>query len=153
MFNIEIICFGKLEFNLHKISEKYQKMISPYARLKITDLKALSFSKNNKIKTKNLEEGQLLSYLNKYNQNQVFLLSEDGKLYNSLELASFLEKKENELLVLVIGGALGFSKNLKTKYKLISLSPLTLAHQLCRVVLLEQIYRSITIINKKSYHY
>lgn len=125
-----------------------------YLRLiEIIELKAKAFVESSQIRAQQLEGQSLLKYLNKYENNSIFLLSEAGKLYNSQQFAKLVTALPNQLLVLVIGGALGFSSELKNKYKLISLSPLTFPHQLTRVILLEQIYRSIMIIKKKKYHY
>lgn len=53
----------------------------------------------------------------------------------------------------VIGGPYGVSQRLKdAASERISLSPMTFTHQMARVVLLEQLYRALTIINRRSYH-
>ena len=52
----------------------------------------------------------------------------------------------------IIGGSYGISKNIKDKCFLLSFSKLTFPHQLFRVILLEQIYRSFKIINNETYH-
>jgi hypothetical protein len=56
-------------------------------------------------------------------------------------------------LILVLGGSLGFSDGLYNNYPSLSLSPLTFPHELARVVIMEQLYRAATILQKKNYHY
>jgi 23S rRNA (pseudouridine1915-N3)-methyltransferase len=56
-------------------------------------------------------------------------------------------------LTFIIGGAYGFSSELKEKFKLkIALSKLTFSHDMARLFFTEQLYRSLTIINKIPYH-
>jgi len=79
----------------------------------------------------------------------------DGNKLSSVELS----KKLNDTLIInsnitfIIGGSLGLDDSIKkiSNYKL-SFSDLTFPHQLFRVILLEQIYRSFKIINNESYH-
>jgi len=89
-------------------------------------------------------------------ESRVILLDEGGKQYKSKEFSNFLESQMSSgvsSLAFVIGGAYGFSEDIKKQYnKVISLSGLTFAHHLARVVLLEQVYRAFTIINNEPYH-
>ena len=84
------------------------------------------------------------------------LLTERGKLRDSNEFCEWVYETlegSNEKLTFIISGAYGFSKKLmeKTKSKL-SLSPLTFPHEWARLLLIEQIYRSITIKTNHPYH-
>ena len=57
-------------------------------------------------------------------------------------------------VLFIIGGALGFDEAFKASFNLkLSLSGLTMPHELARLVLTEQLYRATTILNSKSYHY
>ncbi|UCF86331.1 MAG: 23S rRNA (pseudouridine(1915)-N(3))-methyltransferase RlmH [Desulfobacteraceae bacterium] len=59
----------------------------------------------------------------------------------------------HDRLAFVIGGPLGLSKEvLKKAHETLSLSRLTLTHEMSRLVLLEQLYRAFTIINNEKYH-
>ena len=83
-------------------------------------------------------------------------LAIDGKAPDSVELAKQIEKWQvggRDHLVFVIGGTLGLSKRVldRADYRL-SLSKMTFPHQLMRVILLEQIYRSFRIIHGEPYH-
>ena len=87
------------------------------------------------------------------NNEQLILLSEDGAQYNSREFAQKLNNLTINRVVIAIGGADGHSKSLKDKANLIiSLSALTFPHELARLILLEQIYRSSTILQGGPYH-
>lgn len=84
------------------------------------------------------------------------LLDSGGREYTSEQMAQFLGdyQDRNPLpLVFAIGGADGFSDATKSAaHHLISLGKMTLAHELARVVLLEQIYRAFTILKGHPYH-
>lgn len=152
MLNITIIAMGKVKEAYWKQAIlEYQKRLQPYAKLKIEELKAEPFSESTKEKAKKAEADNIELYLGKKKNAEIYLLSEHGELFNSPSFAKKMES--NQEIVLVIAGTQGFTKDLAVKYPKISLSPLTFPHELARVVLLEQLYRAATIINKKDYHY
>ena len=152
MLNITIITIGKVrEDYLDQAASEYIKRIKPYGRLTLQELKAESFSDTTKDKAKKLEAERIEAVLKRKDEADIYLLSEHGTLFDSLKFAAKLNSHKE--LVLVIAGSLGFAKDLEAKYPKISLSPLSFPHELARVVLLEQIYRAATIINKKEYHY
>jgi len=90
----------------------------------------------------------------KQNSNHFFIsLSEEGKTYSSYELASLLLNFNNKKIVFLIGDADGLSSDVKSTSDLVlSLSPLTFPHELARLILVEQIYRAISITHKSPYH-
>ena len=80
-------------------------------------------------------------------------LSEEGNQINSIELTSLLLNFKNQKINFLIGDADGISSDIKEKSDLLfSLSPLTFPHELARLILLEQIYRAISISNNSPYH-
>ena len=84
------------------------------------------------------------------------LLDEHGKEFRSIELAKWLEQKQQTArrLVFVIGGPYGFSEAIyKRANEQVSLSKLTFSHQMVRLVFTEQIYRACTIIKGEPYHH
>lgn len=86
----------------------------------------------------------------------VVLLDEHGKELRSIELAKWLEQKQQTArrLMFVIGGPYGFSKAIYNRAnEQLSLSKLTFSHQMVRLVFTEQIYRACTIIKKEPYHH
>ena len=85
--------------------------------------------------------------------NIIICLSEEGKSFNSIELTSLLLKFNNKKINFLIGDADGIPSDIKEKsHLLLSLSPLTFPHELARLILLEQIYRAISISNNSPYH-
>ena len=88
-------------------------------------------------------------------KGQTVLLDETGKQFSSMAWAAKLEKMYHTTssINLVIGGAYGFSPDLKSKHNLLSLSSMTFTHDMCRVFLAEQLYRALTIQNNRAYHH
>jgi 23S rRNA (pseudouridine1915-N3)-methyltransferase len=80
------------------------------------------------------------------------LLASDGDTYDSERFAGWLEERRRagDDLTFVIGGPKGLDLNADMR---LSLGPMTLPHQLARVVLLEQLYRAHKIIAREPYHY
>ncbi len=144
---VEIVCVGKYrEKNLENLELHYSKQLK---KLHVTELK--SFAEDVTREQKEIE-----TYLTKFTSSQVFLLTEKGKTFkDSLEFSNFLmtqNEKTSKSIVFVISGAIGFSEEMKAKYNTLSLSPLTMPHKLCRLVLVEQIYRAHTILTGHPYH-
>ena len=91
------------------------------------------------------------------NDDVIVALDENGKQWNSPELAKFIQQKANESsrnLIFLIGGAYGLDENVlrKCDFKW-SLSKLVFPHQLVRIILAEQIYRACTILRNEKYHH
>ena len=87
------------------------------------------------------------------NNNIIICLSEEGKQFNSVELSHLLLNFKNKKINFLIGDTDGISSDIKQKSDLLlSLSPLTFPHELARLILLEQIYRAISISNNSPYH-
>ena len=86
----------------------------------------------------------------------VVLLDSRGKQLSSEELAEFIERHQGrgtQAMLFAIGPADGFSREaFKIADFELSLGKMTLAHELARVILLEQIYRAFTILKKHPYH-
>lgn len=85
----------------------------------------------------------------------VITLEIEGNMLTSIELANKIDKIfiTNPNIIFIVGGSDGLDKSIKeiSNYKL-SFSKFTFPHQLFRVVLLEQIYRSCKILNNETYH-
>ncbi|MBW2029030.1 MAG: 23S rRNA (pseudouridine(1915)-N(3))-methyltransferase RlmH [Deltaproteobacteria bacterium] len=84
------------------------------------------------------------------------VLDRSGRQYDSLGLARWMEglfNKGTGSIDLVVGGPLGVSKEvLGLSRERLSLSRLTLTHEMCRLLLLEQLYRAMTILRGEKYH-
>lgn len=130
--------------------EKYIKMSKNYADLSDniyfsnTIAKAQSASRNEALKA---YDEIYCSKLKGYN----IALDENGKKVDSFEFAKLLSNKQ--VISFFIGGAYGLSSDFKSKCdSIISLSALTMAHPIAKLVLFEQIFRSLCINNSHPYH-
>ncbi|MFN7229215.1 MAG: 23S rRNA (pseudouridine(1915)-N(3))-methyltransferase RlmH [Synechococcaceae cyanobacterium] len=84
---------------------------------------------------------------------QLVVLSEEGRTYSSQALAQALEGSGSDRLAFVIGGADGIDPALRARARWrLSLSPLTFPHELARLLLLEQLYRARSIQQGGPYH-
>ena len=109
----------------------------------------------NESEMKQKEGETILGLLKK--DDYLILLEERGKQLSSEQLAVFIQQRANESeknIVFLIGGAFGVSKEIfdRSNFKW-SLSPLVFPHQLVRLILAEQIYRSCTINRNEKYHH
>lgn len=86
----------------------------------------------------------------------VIVLDERGQTIDSLKFAKWIERLTIDSphgVNFVVGGDVGFDDSVRKRAdKLLALSPMTLPHQLARVILLEQIYRACTLMRNISYH-
>ena len=103
-------------------------------------------------KIKELEAQGLERHLD---NDYIICLVSDGEEMSSMEFARFLEKRQLGpcgSLAFVVGGFLGLAGRILERANLrLSLSRMTFSHELARVVLLEQVYRSLTIVKGKHY--
>ena len=149
---IKLICVGKIkEKYLTEAIDEYKKRLSKYTKLDIVELPDINYNEIDKVKK---EEGKLILKHLKETDN-VIILDINGQELSSVELTNKLCNLEafNSNLCFIIGGSYGLSEEVKKKanYKL-SFSKLTFPHQLFRVMLLEQIYRTYKIRNNENYH-
>lgn len=149
---IKIICLGKIKEDFFKDAEKeYLKRLQKYTKLEIIELED---EKDKDIKVCLSKEEQLIKKSIKDKDNLV-LLDIKGKEYTSTEFSNFINKEltENSNITFIIGSSNGVSEEIKRlAKKKVSFSKLTFPHQMFRIILLEQIYRSFKIINNESYH-
>jgi 23S rRNA (pseudouridine1915-N3)-methyltransferase len=98
------------------------------------------------------EETRIASALPK--DCELIVLDERGEAWSTRTLAAKLEKwmRDANKIAFVIGGADGIASGLKQRATLLSLSTLTLPHGLARVVLIEQLYRAFSILERHPYH-
>lgn len=157
--NISIICVGKVKESFYRDAiAEYSKRLSKYCKLKIVEV-ADEMTPDNASDTlcdqiKDKEGKRILANI-KDNQ-YVIALAIEGKQLDSVALSEFIDDlgiKGKSDIAFVIGGSLGLHKDVlnRADYKL-SFSPMTFPHQLMRVILLEQIYRSVKISHKEPYH-
>ena len=90
---------------------------------------------------------------NLYPNNIIISLAEEGKSFNSQDFSSLLLNFENKKISFFIGNSDGLTNNIKANSDLLlSLSPLTFPHELARLILIEQIYRAVSISQNSPYH-
>lgn len=138
MYKLHVLSVGKTkEAWLEEALAEYIKRLGAWATIKF------SFVKN---------DAELEAAVAK--EKHVICLDEHGKMFTSEEFSTFLVKeleKGQTHLALVIGSATGLTKALRV-YPSISLSPMTLTHQMVRLLLVEQLYRGLSIASGGKYH-
>lgn len=149
---IKLITVGYIkEKYLQDAIDEYKKRISKYTKIEIIEVKDEGLVEPQK--SISLEEEKILKHIS--DKDYIVTLEIEGKQLSSEELAEKLDKiqLESSTITFIIGGSYGLSQNIKDKAKLhLSFSKMTFPHQLFRVLLLEQIYRSYKINNNESYH-
>ena len=141
---IKVICVGKSkEKYLVDACLEYVKRINKYTRLEIIELKDSDVVR---------EKDEILKYINK---DYIITLEIEGEMLDSPTLSRKIDNifLNNSNITFIIGGSEGLHQDIKkiSNYSL-SFSKLTFPHQLFRVMLLEQIYRSFKIMNNETYH-
>lgn len=149
---IKIICIGKLkEKYLSDAQDEYLKRLRKYTNIELIEL---SDSNIDEEKIALEKEKELI---NKHLTGKEYLitLEIEGKQLSSIELSDKIDKVliENSNITFLIGGSYGIHDSIKAKanFKL-SFSKMTFPHQLFRILLLEQIFRSYKILNNEKYH-
>ena len=142
---IKIICVGKIKEKFYRdaISE-YMKRLTKYHKVTILEVIDSDICHERDLILQNIKA-----------KDYIVTLEIDGNMLDSLELSDFIDKRLsiNSNITFIIGGSLGLHDDIKkiSNYRL-SFSKMTFPHQLFRVILLEQIYRSFRILNNEKYH-
>ncbi|MCM1523328.1 MAG: 23S rRNA (pseudouridine(1915)-N(3))-methyltransferase RlmH [Ruminococcus sp.] len=159
MFNINIIAVGKLkEDYLKSACGEYIKRLGAYCRVKIAEIPESRLSSDpleKEIENALIAEGEnILAALPKNGAAAAMCI--EGKQMGSEEFAERLEKFASEgksTVSFIIGSSYGLSDGVKAAADIrMSMSAMTFPHQLARVMLLEQIYRAVSILNNGKYH-
>ena len=157
--NITIICIGKLKEKYWRDAvAEYSKRLGGYCSLAIRELKEAPLPANpspaDEEAVKKAEGEAILGAIR--DQSYVISLEVKGKKFSSEELAArmadlALDGKSD--VTFLIGGSLGLSEEVSRRADLrLSFSDMTFPHQMMRVILLEQIYRSFKINRNETYH-
>lgn len=156
---ITVVCVGKIKEKFYQDAIKeYAKRLSRYVNLSILEVKDEKTKENaspaEEKQVKDLEGERILKNIRE--DGYVIVLAIEGKSPDSVELSQKIESLGiggTSHIYFVIGGSLGLSEAvLKRADEKLSFSRMTFPHQLMRVILLEQIYRSYRIINHEPYH-
>lgn len=155
--NFRLICIGTLkEKNWESIISDYSKRIQRFHRFEIIEIKEKKDWKTMEpIQRKAMESAALLEHISTgYLQ---VLLDEKGKQYTSNQLALQLQQWMNRSgkgIEWIVGGPYGYSEEIYHQISdHIALSKLTFTHEMARVMLTEQLYRSLTILHNIPYHH
>ncbi len=156
---ITLVTVGKIKEKFFEDAIKeYSKRLSRYCKLEVLQVAdektPEGASEAVELQIKEKEGQRILSLIR--DDAYVIALAIEGKMLDSEELAEKIEKLGVggvSQIVFVIGGSLGLSSQvMKRADYALSFSRMTFPHQLMRVVLLEQIYRSYRIMNNQPYH-
>ena len=153
MNKIELICVGHLKFKaLKELEQNYLKKINFFVSFSIRTLKDVKSSED-ALKIK--KEGEMIREL-LHKNDFVIALDRQGKTLDSLEFSRFLDDKISRhpgRLVFLVGGHAGLADTLDSliRFKL-SFSKMTFAHDIFRILFLEQLYRAFTIQKGITYH-
>ncbi|ALC15286.1 23S rRNA pseudoU1915 N3-methyltransferase RlmH [Desulfuromonas soudanensis] len=154
---LRLLCVGKLsEPWLKAGASEYQERIGRYLPLTLSELREEKGG-GKKPDARYIQEQEGARILDRIPPGAfVIVLDEGGSPFTSEKVAGLLEHhmvQGTAELVMVIGGAYGLSAGVKKRADLLlSLSALTLTHQMARLFLLEQIYRGFTIVRNEPYH-
>ena len=157
--NINIICIGKLKEKYWQDAVKeYSKRLGSYCSLKIVELKESPLPANaspaDELAVKEAEGQEILKKIR--DGDYIISLEIEGRSFSSEHLAEHLEHLAidgRSTVDFIIGGSLGLSPDVSRRADLaLSFSAMTFPHQMMRVILLEQIYRSFKIIRHETYH-
>ncbi len=134
---------------------EYIKRLSPYCSVTITEVKEERFKDANSKDAILRKEGDRI--LKVLPNNALFIaLDKEGKKLDSVGFSENIKEwtQNGQHIVFIIGGPLGLSGDVISKaHERISLSQMTFTHQMSRVILFEQLYRGVTILKGKTYHY
>ena len=150
---IKIVCVGKVkDKNLKALIDDYQKKVSFYHKIEIIEVKDEPIKDNEK-EVLDIEAKRIISKIG--NDEYVIMMDLHGNTIDSVNFAKKIDKQfiSNSKITFVIGGSLGIGQEVRNRANEgIKLSDMTFLHQMTRLILLEQIYRSFKILNNETYH-
>lgn len=133
--------------------QDFSKRMQPYADIEILYLKDLRV--HDDVEKVLKEEAEIIEK-HLHPQDYVIVCDEKGKIFDSISFASHMEgirDQGNSSFVVIVGSSHGLAQNIKERADfLLSLSPLTMNHQVVRLILLEQFYRMFTLWRGMKYH-
>jgi 23S rRNA (pseudouridine1915-N3)-methyltransferase len=156
---ILIIAVGKIkEKYLNDGIAEYQKRLRPYVKIIIIEIpeekRPGNLSPSQLVLVKRTEGARIMAAIPK--NSQIIALDPNGERWSSENLAAHIHEGEisgQNSLCFLIGGDLGLSELVLAKSDIrLSLSPMTFTHQMVRLIILEQLYRSCRINHHEPYH-
>ena len=145
MMLLHIVAVGKLRSHaIAALCADFEKRLGAYAKLKITEVADSDPAGEGKL---------ILRELDKERGAEVVVLAEEGKSFTTADFAAKLKRCDTKV-VFVVGGPFGLASEVKARAALLwSLSPLTFTHELARLLLLEQLYRTLNFNAGGGYHH
>ena len=139
---IKIVCVGKIKEKFYRDGiNEYLKRLSKYTKIEIVEVE--DYNDNNKNIVLEKEKDLILKKIN--SKDYIITMEIEGNLIDSVALANKIDN------ILINNSNITFVIKNISNYKL-SFSKLTFPHQLFRLILFEQIYRSFKIIKNETYH-
>lgn len=156
MLDITIVALGKIkEKYWQQALDEYLKRLRPYCKLAIHEIPEVKFASIREKDRVLAKEAETIE-MNIPEHHCVITLDQRGRHFTSEQFASKLSEWSmfGKKITFIIGGPLGLHPRILSLARAsVSLSTLTFTHQMARVLLLEQIYRAVTIQNRLNYHY
>lgn len=157
--NITVISVGKVREKYLQLGlAEFEKRLKPYCKLNLVEVSDEqapdNLSEQELLQVKEKEAQRILSHIKQ--DHYVIALAIDGKSFSSEKFAAEIDKLATygqSQLCFVIGGSNGLADSILTRAQLkLSFSAMTFPHQLMKLILLEQIYRTYRINRGDPYH-
>jgi len=149
--NIYIVDKKSKEKLYAPLVEHYIKIAKPFAKVEVFEIFTKDIIKAHEISTEASQKSYSIAFEKYLQGGYNIALNPDNKEVNSFEFSKLL--KDRGVVNFFIGGAYGLEKAfLKQCNNEISLGKITMSHKLAKVVLLEQVFRGLTILNNHPYH-
>lgn len=152
-----LILVGKtVDKRFAELISEYTNRLKHYINFEISTIPELKNTKSLTSEQQKNSEAELI-IKNLQPSDYVVLLDEHGKEMRSVEMADWMKRKMNTInkrIVFIIGGPYGFSQKIyDIAHEKLSMSKMTFSHQMIRLIFVEQLYRSMTILNGEPYHH
>lgn len=152
-----LILVGKtVDKRFAELISEYTNRLKHYISFEISTIPELKNTKSLTSEQQKNSEAELI-IKNLQPSDYVVLLDEHGKEMRSVEMADWMKRKMNTInkrIVFIIGGPYGFSQKIyDIAHEKLSMSKMTFSHQMIRLIFVEQLYRSMTILNGEPYHH
>jgi 23S rRNA (pseudouridine1915-N3)-methyltransferase len=152
-----LILVGKtVDKRFAELISEYTNRLKHYISFEINTIPELKNTKSLTSEQQKNSEAELI-IKNLQPSDYVVLLDEHGKEMRSIEMADWMKRKMNTInkrIVFIIGGPYGFSQKIyDIAHEKLSMSKMTFSHQMIRLIFVEQLYRSMTILNGEPYHH
>lgn len=152
-----LILVGKtVDKRFAELISEYTNRLKHYISFEINTIPELKNTKSLTSEQQKNSEAELI-IKNLQPSDYIVLLDEHGKEMRSIEMADWMKRKMNTInkrIVFIIGGPYGFSQKIyDIAHEKLSMSKMTFSHQMIRLIFVEQLYRSMTILNGEPYHH